>query len=38
MSDGLLEELMDASAFLGLSPVFALSLSNSHSLDNEDTG
>lgn len=38
MSDRLLRELMDASALLGLSPVFALSLSNSHSLDTEDTG
>lgn len=38
MSDGLLVELMDASALLGLSPVFALSLSNRHSLDTEDTG
>lgn len=37
MSDRVLE-LMDASTLLGLSHVFALSLSNSHSLDTEDTG
>lgn len=30
MSDGLLVELMDASALLGLSPVFALSAIDTH--------